>query len=99
MPTWKCLVADSEEHLSPDEKSDQCKNYKGSLTDVSFFKIIDYPKNQFYTFDGLRTMKDAKDFCESQGGPGTPVGLDDFSYKTKGDMNIHYYRIIIEFRL
>ena len=87
------MVADSKEQLLVDEKSDLCKNYKGSLKDISFFEIIDSPKSHFYTFDGLRTMKDAKDFCESQGGPGTPVGLDDFSYKTKGDVNIHHHRI------
>ena len=87
------MVADSEEQLLVDEKSDQCKNYKGSLKDISFFEIIDSPKNHFYTFDGLRTMNDAKSFCESQGGPGTPVGLDDFSDKTKGNVDIKEFRI------
>ena len=41
----------------------------------------------------MKSLKNAKDFCEIQGGPGTPLGLDDFSYKTKGDVNIHYHRI------
>ena len=87
------MVADSKEQLLVDEKSDKCKNYKGSLKDISFFEIIDSPKSHFYTFDGLRTLNDAKSFCEKQGGPGTPVGLDDFSYKTKGNVDITKFRI------
>ena len=82
--TWKCLVADGEDLLSNAAKSDRCENYKGSTTSVSFFKIIDSSMSLIYPFDGLNTEKEAKDFCESQGGQGSTFGHDDFDIMTKG---------------
>ena len=66
-----------EDFLSNVDKSNQCENYKGNDTAVSFFEILDAPMNQLYPFDGLRTLIDKRKFCESQGGPNTTFAIDN----------------------
>ena len=83
---WKCLVADNEDDMINAGKSDTCNlhHYVGSETAISFFRAVDPPANHVYTFEGLRTMNDAKEFCKTQGGPETKFGLDDNDAQTEG---------------
>ena len=41
-------------------------------------------ENHFYPFDGLRTMKDAKEFCDQQYAYGATFGTDDNNILTQG---------------
>ena len=85
----KCLVSENEGDYQAAGEDKTCTNFKGSLNAVSVFQIEATPKNHFYPFDGLRTMNEAKAFCESQGGPfsgpGTKFGLDDDNAQTEGN--------------
>ena len=83
---WKCLVADNEDDMMNAGESDTCNlhHYVGSETAISFFRAVDPPANHVYTFEGLRTMNDAKEFCKTQGGPETKFGLDDNGAQTEG---------------
>ena len=83
---WKCLVADNEDDMMNAGESDTCnlQHYVGSETAISFFRAVDPPANHVYTFEGLRTMNDAKEFCKTQGGPETKFGLDDNGAQTEG---------------
>ena len=84
---WKCLVADNEDDMMNAGESDTCNlhHYVGSETAISFFRAVDPPANHVYTFEGLRTMNDAKEFCKTQGAsPKTKFGLDDNGAQTEG---------------
>ena len=83
---YKCLVADNEDDMLNAGESDTCnlQYYHGSITAISFFRVVDPPTNHVYPFEGLRTMNDAKEFCKTQGGPETKFGLDDNDAQTEG---------------
>ena len=83
---YKCLAADNEDDMLNAGESDTCnlQNYVGSETAISFFRAVDPPANHVFTFEGLRTMNDAKEFCKTQGGPETRFGLDDNDAQTEG---------------
>ena len=82
----KCVVADTEDDMLNAGESDTCnlQYYFGSITAISFFRVVDSPTNHVYPFEGLRTMNDAKAFCATQGGPETKFGLDDNDAQTEG---------------
>ena len=82
----KCVVANTEDDMLNAGKSDTCnlQYYHGSITAISFFRVVDPPTNHVYPFEGLRTMNDAKEFCKTQGGPETKFGLDDNDAQTEG---------------
>ena len=95
----KCLVSENEGDYQAAGEDETCTNFKGSLNAVSVFQIEATPKNHFYPFDGLRTMNEAKAFCESQGGPfsgpGTKFGLDDDNAQTEGNKLYTVYYLFI----
>jgi hypothetical protein len=83
----KCVVADTEDDMLNAGESDTCslQYYHGSITAISFFRVVDPPTNHVYPFEGLRTMNDAKEFCKTQGAsPKTRFGLDDNGAQTEG---------------
>ena len=83
----KCVVADTEDDMLNAGESDTCslQYYHGSITAISFFRVVDPPTNHVYPFEGLRTMNDAKEFCKTQGAsPKTKFGLDDNGAQTEG---------------